>query len=97
MERSQASSCPSLAYQLVGTKKMQQVLARKGMVERYMFVGVISYYERAPGLGILFSSRIEVSDNAKLHISLNFHMLVCVLVLYSGKSLHGAKFYAFCR
>ena len=34
MEHSRATSCPSLAYQLVGTKKMQQVLAKEGMVER---------------------------------------------------------------
>ena len=35
METSQASSCPSLAYQLVGTKKIQQVLAKEGIIERY--------------------------------------------------------------
>ena len=68
MEHSRASSCPSLAYQLVGTKKMQQVLAREGIVERYMFVEVIYYYEHAPSLGILFYSTIEMSDDAKPHI-----------------------------
>ena len=63
MEHSRASSCPSLAHQLVGTKKMQQVLAREGMVERYMSIGVISYYEHVPwpGCAILFFSRIEMS------------------------------------
>ena len=35
MEKSRATNCPSVAYQLVGTKKMQQALARPGAVERY--------------------------------------------------------------
>ncbi len=34
MELSRASLCPSVAYQLVGTKKMQQVLAEPGVLER---------------------------------------------------------------
>lgn len=36
VERSTAIKCPSVAYQLVGTKKMQQVLAEPGVLERYL-------------------------------------------------------------
>lgn len=34
MERSCASNCPTAAYQLVGTKKIQQALAEPGVLER---------------------------------------------------------------
>lgn len=34
MERSRASNCPTAAYQLVGTKKIQQALAEPGVLER---------------------------------------------------------------
>lgn len=36
MERSQAIKCPSIQYHLAGTKKVQQMLARKGSVERFI-------------------------------------------------------------
>jgi len=36
LERSAAVKCPSAAYQLVGAKKIQQVLARPGVVERFL-------------------------------------------------------------
>ncbi|KXS10133.1 glutathione synthase [Gonapodya prolifera JEL478] len=36
LERARAVKCPSAAYHLVGTKKMQQVLAAKGIVERFI-------------------------------------------------------------
>lgn len=36
MERSRAIVCPTSAYQLAGTKKVQQVLAAPGMVERFI-------------------------------------------------------------
>lgn len=36
MERSKAIKCPTIAYQLTGTKKIQQELARKGAVERFL-------------------------------------------------------------
>jgi len=36
MERSAAVKCPSAAYQCVGAKKIQQVLAHPGMVEKYL-------------------------------------------------------------
>lgn len=36
MEKSLAIKCPSIAYQLVGTKKVQQALAHAGAVERFL-------------------------------------------------------------
>ena len=36
MERSQAIKSPSIHYHLAGTKKVQQELARPGVVERYL-------------------------------------------------------------
>ena len=36
LERSRAVLCPSAAYHLVGTKKVQQVLSKPGMVERFI-------------------------------------------------------------
>ena len=36
LERSRATNCPSAAYQLVGTKKMQQALAEPGVLERFV-------------------------------------------------------------
>lgn len=39
LERSLAVKCPSVAYQLVGSKKMQQALAQPGVVERFLKAG----------------------------------------------------------
>lgn len=36
LERSKAIKCPTVHYQLAGTKKIQQELARQGAVERYI-------------------------------------------------------------
>ena len=36
IERSMAIKCPSIAYHLVGTKKVQQVLATSGVVEKFI-------------------------------------------------------------
>ena len=36
IERSQAIVCPNIAYHLAGTKKVQQVLAQPGVVERFI-------------------------------------------------------------
>jgi hypothetical protein len=36
IERSIAVKCPTIAYQLAGTKKMQQQLAQPGEVERFL-------------------------------------------------------------
>merc|ERR1712087_1022893 len=36
LERSLAIKCPSVAYQLVGAKKIQQALAKPGIVEKFI-------------------------------------------------------------
>jgi len=36
IERASATKCPNVAYQLAGTKKIQQVLCEVGMVERFL-------------------------------------------------------------
>lgn len=36
MERSLAIKCPSIHYHLAGSKKVQQVLARPGVLENYI-------------------------------------------------------------
>jgi glutathione synthase len=36
LERSRAAQCPSLALQLAGAKKVQEVLTRPGMLERFL-------------------------------------------------------------
>ena len=36
IERSFAIKCPTIAYHLVGTKKVQQVLATPGVVEQFI-------------------------------------------------------------
>jgi glutathione synthase len=36
IEKSYAIKCPSIAYQLVGAKKIQQTLSKKGVLERYL-------------------------------------------------------------
>lgn len=36
MERSRAIKCPSIAYHLAGTKKVQQILAQPGVLEDLM-------------------------------------------------------------
>ena len=36
LERSRATNCPSIAYQLAGTKKVQQTLAEPGVLERFV-------------------------------------------------------------
>ena len=39
LERSRAIKCPSAAFHLAGTKKVQQVLAEPGVLERCVRVG----------------------------------------------------------
>ncbi|KAJ3015171.1 hypothetical protein HKX48_004752 [Thoreauomyces humboldtii] len=36
IERSKAVKCPNIAYHLAGTKKVQQILSKKGMLERFV-------------------------------------------------------------
>jgi len=64
IEASVAVKCPSAAYQLVGTKKVQQALAAPGALERFVrdgdvsadevrtvFAGLYDLDEAAPGVG----------------------------------------------
>lgn len=41
MERSKAIMCPSVGYQLAGTKKVQQMLCKKGVLERWVEDGEV--------------------------------------------------------
>lgn len=54
VERSRAIKCPSINYLLAGTKRVQQVIAKPGMLERWLdktsaeavrqtFVGLYSF------------------------------------------------------
>ena len=36
IERSRAIVCPNIAYHLAGTKKVQQVLAQPGVIEKFI-------------------------------------------------------------
>lgn len=38
MEQSSAIKCPSISYHLAGTKKIQQELAKPGVLERYNMI-----------------------------------------------------------
>lgn len=38
MEQSSAIKCPSISYHLAGTKKIQQELAKPGVLERYLLI-----------------------------------------------------------
>lgn len=44
MESSRAANCPTVTYQLVGTKKIQQVLAAKAILQKY----IVYYYFYVP-------------------------------------------------
>ncbi len=56
IEKSGAVKCPNIAYQLVGAKKVQQVLAEPGVLERFvgtsiLFMGIFIFHGRtAPSL-----------------------------------------------
>jgi len=43
MEQSSAIKCPSISYHLVGTKKIQQELAKPGVLERYLLINILIY------------------------------------------------------
>jgi len=71
IERSLAIKCPSIAYHLIGTKKMQQVLALPGNLERFLaddqerisriresFVGLYSLDETDPSISETIQSAL---------------------------------------
>jgi len=41
MEQSSAIKCPSISYHLAGSKKIQQELAKPGVLERYLFLSIV--------------------------------------------------------
>ncbi|KAH1079280.1 hypothetical protein GLYMA_19G237700v4 [Glycine max] len=43
MEQSSAIKCPTISYHLVGTKKIQQELAKPGVLERYLLINILIY------------------------------------------------------
>jgi glutathione synthase len=44
MEQSSAIKCPSISYHLVGTKKIQQELAKPGVLERYLIISFLHLF-----------------------------------------------------
>jgi len=45
MEQSSAIKCPSISYHLVGTKKIQQELAKPGVLERYLLINILHIFQ----------------------------------------------------
>jgi len=63
IERSRAIKCPSIQYHLTGTKKVQQELARPGVIEKFL------HPDKAAGVKEVFTGlysldRTEVGDAA---------------------------------
>jgi len=53
MEQSSAIKCPSISYHLVGTKKIQQELAKPGVLERYLLTNTLVYSNFIPSFMLL--------------------------------------------
>lgn len=68
-ERSAAVKCPNLAYHLVGTKKVQQVLATAGVVERFAASAEEAARLRAcfAGLWTLDAAEVDAHAAAAVH------------------------------
>jgi len=62
MERSRAAKCPNLGYHLAGTKKVQQALARPGVLER--FFGGDEGVEIVNGLKGAFAGLYSLGEDA---------------------------------
>jgi len=45
MEQSSAIKCPSISYHLAGTKKIQQELAKPGVLERYLLINILLIFQ----------------------------------------------------
>lgn len=56
MERSKALKCPAINYHLAGTKKVQQVLARPGVLEKFLDS------EKAQAIRQLFTGIYSLDD-----------------------------------
>ncbi|TPX63011.1 glutathione synthase [Powellomyces hirtus] len=62
IERSKAIKCPNIAHHLVGTKKVQQILAKSGLVERFIFDK-----KKAEALRASFTGLYELDDTPAGH------------------------------
>jgi glutathione synthetase len=64
LEKSRAIKCPSLALQLAGAKKVQQVLAEEGMVEKYLLHEGSAFTQKdADDLRETFTSLYPLDDS----------------------------------
>jgi len=63
MERSKATKCPNLGYHLAGTKKVQQALARPGILERF-FTGDPKKEEIVQNLKGAFAGLYSLGEDA---------------------------------
>ena len=86
IERSTAVLCPNIAYHLAGTKKVQQVLARPGVVEKF-----IDDADAVKRIRLVFAEQLSLDMVAAffflahlLCFSRNF-----VLVCFSSNVCHG--------
>ncbi|KAL9320307.1 hypothetical protein ACSQ67_012146 [Phaseolus vulgaris] len=72
MEQSSAVKCPSISYHLVGTKKIQQELAKPGVLERYLFLPSVGYDMIVPSRNDMFASEVLKLDGgsslSKAHV-----------------------------
>lgn len=62
LETSRAAKCPSLGYHLAGTKKVQQELARPGVLER--FFPDVEEKEKVDGMRACFAGLYSMGDDA---------------------------------
>lgn len=66
VERSLAIKCPNIAYHLVGTKKMQQILAQPGQLEKYLKKEEEVEAVRACFTGLFSLSETDSQDVSKI-------------------------------
>lgn len=69
LERSLASSCPSMGHQLAGSKKIQQVLATPGTLERFLCDPVACQRLRSTFAG-LYSLKMDAEGDRAVEMAL---------------------------
>ena len=76
LERSRAIKCPNVFYQLAGTKKVQQVLAKPGVVERF-----ITDQQAANRIRSTFAGQysLDLVCDSSLHLNQLCNIHVCRL------------------
>lgn len=65
IESSKAIKCPSIGYQLAGTKKVQQSLCEEGVLERFLAPDAEQYI---PTLRSVFAGSRSLTSDLRLHI-----------------------------